>query len=68
MITHLEDEPPAKIDTADWLRTIRKPRGKGMLRIPSYAECGQKGDEEQHGEHWRSWQTAKEGKGKARKM
>jgi len=31
-----------------------------MLGISSDAECGEKGDEEQHGKHWRSWQMAKE--------
>jgi hypothetical protein len=61
MVTHLEDEPPSEIDAADWLRTIRKAREKGMLGIPSDAECGEKGDEEQRGKHWRSWQMAKEG-------
>ncbi len=45
--THLENEPASEVDTADWLRTIRKPRGKGMLATPSRAKCGEKEDEEQ---------------------
>jgi len=53
VVTHLEDEPPSEVDTADWLRTIRKSRGKGILGIPSKAKCGEKGDEEQRGKHWR---------------
>jgi len=60
-VTHLEDEPPAEIDSADCLRTIRKARRKRMLGIPRDAECGEKGDEEQCGKHWRSWQVTKEG-------
>jgi hypothetical protein len=67
-VTHLEDEPPSEIDAADWLRTIRKARGKGKLRIRSDAECGEKGDDEQSGKHWRSWQrkVGEKRKGKKR--
>ena len=68
-ITHLEDEPPSEIDAADWLGTIRKARRKGMLGTPGDAECGEKGDEEQSGKHWRSWQrkVGEKRKGKKRK-
>lgn len=62
-----EDEPPSDIDATDWLRTIRKARGKGMLGIPSDAECSEKDDEEQRGKHWRSWQMTKEGEGEKKK-
>jgi hypothetical protein len=51
MVTHFEDEPASEIDAADWLRTIRKSRGKRLLGIPSDAECGEKSDEEQRGNH-----------------
>lgn len=54
----LENEPHFNADALDWLRNIREARGKGMLRVPSDAECGEKGDEEQHGKHWRPWQMA----------
>jgi hypothetical protein len=67
MVTHLEDEPPSEIDAADWLRTIRKARGKGLLVIPSNAERDETGDEEQRGKHWRSWQMAKEGGGEKKR-
>ena len=60
MVTHLEDEPASEIDTADRLRPIRKPRGKGMLRDPSKAMCGKNGDEEQRGKHRRLWQLKRE--------
>lgn len=70
MVTHLEDEPASEVDAADWLRPIRKPWGKRMLRNPSKAERGEKGDEEQRGKHRRLWQMAKGsggGRGKAGK-
>jgi hypothetical protein len=67
MVTHLEDEPPSEVDAADWLRTIRKARGKGLLGIPSNAERGEKSDEERRGKHRRSWQMAKEGGGEREK-
>lgn len=63
MVTYLEDEPASEIDTADRLRPIRKPRGKGMLGDPSKAMRGEKGDEEQRGKHWRLWQMEKGGEG-----
>ena len=63
MVTHLEDEPTSEVDAADWLRPIRKPRGKGLLGNPSKAERGEKGDEEQRRKHLQLWQMAKGGGG-----
>jgi hypothetical protein len=37
------------------------------LGIPSNAERDEKGDEEQRGKHWRSWQMAKEGGGEKKR-
>jgi len=47
--TDLEDEPPSKVDTAHWLKTIGKARGEGRLCIPSWnrpsnRECGKDGN------------------------
>lgn len=55
-ITDLENEPPSKVDTAHWLRTIGKARGERHLCIPSWdrpsnRECGKKGSKGQCGEH-----------------
>jgi hypothetical protein len=38
-----------------------------MLGIPSDTERGEKGDEEQRGKHWQSWQMAKECVGEKKK-
>jgi hypothetical protein len=51
MATHLEDEPPSEVDTADWLRTISKSRGKRPLGYFRKGKCGEERDEEQRGKH-----------------
>jgi hypothetical protein len=38
-----------------------------MLGVPSDAECGEEGGEEQRGKHWRLWKMAKGGGGEKKK-
>jgi hypothetical protein len=72
IITDLEDEPPSKVDTAHWLRTIWKARGEGRLYIPSWnrpshREGEKKGGKGRRGEHDSGGKSLDREKGKRRK-
>jgi hypothetical protein len=56
LITHLEDEPPSKVDTTYGLRAIRKSWINGNLSAPGWQrpsdmKCSKEGNDGQDGQH-----------------